>query len=143
MASTELRAIMTLSVDQVNKIIQENFGLQETAAKEWHAVKRLDNDETYQLLQFHDQSSDHFIAAIIGNDGALKSSVKMQQGLTLDEPELLKHYRASGAEVIRVWQPSKISASPYYPFWKIIQEGRQFYMDSKGFVVDEIKHGRA
>jgi len=120
-------------------------------ARDFIKVKRDDKDSSYYLIPFDKYTRGQFLtyAAIIINteDGSFKQAswvkeptrfiqVTKQKALELVMKELSFPENAE-TDVELVWEPGKLSLSPFYPYWKVVSGNMICYVTQNNDVIKD------
>jgi len=109
-----------------------------------HKVLKLDSNQYYYLLSFTDKAR-RVKRALIMNDGSFEvaQSAEVTDTPTITTPAIIRGLESSGeARVQLVWQPSRISFSPYYPFWRVQSDAGIFFVDMNNRTYQSIPTGK-
>jgi hypothetical protein len=107
-------------------------------------VRKLASGGSYYLVSFRDAGSGRHMAATIGEqDLKVAQSAETDGKIEVAEPEKIKQLSKNGNTKIElVWQPSRLSFSPFYPFWKVHLPGASFYVDQQGNEFNDLETGQ-
>ena len=109
-----------------------------------HKVLKLDSNQYYYLLSFTDKVR-RIKKVLIMNDGSLEvtQSAEVRDAPIITTPAIVRDLGSSiEAQTQLVWQPSRISFSPYYPFWRVQSGTETFYVDMNNRVYQSIPTGK-
>ena len=106
----------------------------------WH-VHRLDRlNADYDLVIFGEQNSAIGIAVVTTHNSVVTHSAQLSGGqpqIAISAEQAIKLANLSEeAEAELVWQPSDISRSPLYPFWRVYEKTENRYIDQGGNIWD-------
>jgi hypothetical protein len=108
----------------------------------WH-IHRLDRlNADYDLVIFGEHNLAVGIAAVTTHNSVVTHSARLpgrQPQIAINPEQAIKLAQLSEeAETELVWQPSDISRSPLYPFWRVQEKTRSRYVDQGGNLWDSL-----
>jgi hypothetical protein len=135
---------MPLPVEEIMLVLKTHFAGLEPAALTVHRVQKMEAGRDYYLVAFQDAHTKKYMAVTLDAQSLkVGQSAETKHPLTVIEPMAVRELQqAENVEVALVWGPSKLSFSPFYPFWKVKKEGKTFFIDKNGNEVADLTQNR-
>lgn len=136
--------IMEATEQHIIDIVQQHFKVSHLNDLHINKVTRLDSPGGYFLASFKaDGDPGYRIAIIDEQEDKVVQSAMVQQVNDLNVYNKLEELGIQKDAAIRlVWKPSKLSFSPFYPFFEVKTVDDSFYLTQEGQQFRELPSGR-
>lgn len=122
-----------------------HLGVADSAPSRVVLVQRLDRADRYFLVALGEGTENVGLATVGANSGEIQTSARITGGKELNCLDAREAIRLAGfhddAVAELVWQPCRISQSPFDPFWEVRSPDATAYVDQRGKVWTKLLPG--